>query len=79
MESRVGRRINQANGTLPDSTYWNYDIGTGQWGWGNNESQYYTSRSENARIVNGQLLIEMHKETTTVVNIHLQDSKLKTR
>lgn len=54
--------FNQANGTLPDSTYWNYDIGTGQWGWGNNESQYYTSRSENARIVNGQLLIEMHKE-----------------
>ena len=54
--------FNQVNGSSPDSTYWNYDIGTGQWGWGNNEAQYYTSRPENVRIVNGQLLIEMHKE-----------------
>lgn len=52
--------FDQADGSLPDSSKWSYDIGG--WGWGNGESQYYTSRSKNARIENGQLLIEMHKE-----------------
>lgn len=54
--------FNQADGSLPDSTKWSYNIGTGQNGWGNWESQYYTDRPQNARIENGQLLIEIHKE-----------------
>ncbi len=46
---------------LPDSTKWNYD--TGGHGWGNNELQYYTrARKENARVENGHLIIEAHKE-----------------
>ncbi|MBC7848477.1 MAG: glycoside hydrolase family 16 protein [Chitinophagaceae bacterium] len=46
---------------LPDSSKWNYDIGGH--GWGNNELQYYTkSRSKNARMENGNLIIEAHKE-----------------
>ena len=45
----------------PDSTKWNYDIGNRR-GWGNNELQYYTERSENIRIENGILIIEAHKE-----------------
>jgi beta-glucanase (GH16 family) len=46
---------------LPDSTKWNYDIGGD--GWGNNELEYYTSkRPENARVENGNLIIEMRKE-----------------
>lgn len=45
---------------LPDSTKWSYNIGN--WGWGNNELQYYTeSRLENARIENGNLIIEARK------------------
>jgi beta-glucanase (GH16 family) len=51
---------------LPDSTKWSYDLGTGcpnVCGWGNNELQYYTrNRLENARIENGLLLIEAHRE-----------------
>ncbi len=44
----------------PDTSKWTYDIGN--WGWGNNELQYYTEgRSENARIENGNLVIESHK------------------
>ena len=43
----------QADGTPPDSTKWGYD--TGGSGWGNNELEYYTSRTNNARIVGGQL------------------------
>jgi len=45
---------------LPDTTKWTYDIGN--WGWGNNELQYYTeNRIENARQENGTLLIEARK------------------
>jgi beta-glucanase (GH16 family) len=49
------------NGTgLPDTTKWSYNIGN--WGWGNNEPQYYTEyRTENARQEDGNLIIEAHK------------------
>lgn len=49
----------------PDSTKWGYDLGDGcpnVCGWGNNEMQYYTSRRENARVEDGQLVIEARKE-----------------
>jgi beta-glucanase (GH16 family) len=52
----------QANGSSPDSAKWNYDIGTGSGGWGNNELQYYTSRTNNVRIENEQLVIEATAE-----------------
>lgn len=46
---------------LPDSTKWTYNIGN--WGWGNNEPQYYThARLENARQENGTLIIEARKD-----------------
>ncbi|MFT6970053.1 MAG: beta-glucanase (GH16 family) [Roseivirga sp.] len=45
---------------LPDSTKWIYDVGN--WGWGNNEPQYYTAnRTENARLEGGNLIIEARK------------------
>jgi beta-glucanase (GH16 family) len=50
-----------ADGT-PDTTKWGYDIGTGTWGWGNNEKQYYTSRQQNAVAANGVLRINAVKE-----------------
>ena len=46
---------------LPDSTKWSYDVGGS--GWGNQELQYYTEkRLENARVENGNLIIEARKE-----------------
>lgn len=46
---------------LPDSSKWNYDVGGD--GWGNNELEYYTAkRLENARVENGNLIIEARKE-----------------
>jgi len=46
---------------VPDNTKWTYD--TGGSGWGNNELEYYTdSRVENARMENGNLIIEARKE-----------------
>lgn len=46
----------------PDASKWSFDIGTGQNGWGNNELQYYTNRSENIEVKNGMLYIKAIKE-----------------
>jgi beta-glucanase (GH16 family) len=47
---------------LPDSTKWSYEVGGS--GWGNNELQYYTDkRMENARVENGNLVIEAREES----------------
>ena len=45
----------------PDDTKWGYEIGGG--GWGNNELQYYTSRQENVKVENGNLVITARKES----------------
>jgi hypothetical protein len=47
----------------PDTTKWNYNIGNGDGGWGNNELEYYTNSDSNARIENGNLVIEARKES----------------
>jgi len=52
----------QPDGSSPDPTKWGYDIGNGSGGWGNNELEYYTSRTNNARIQGGQLVIEADQE-----------------
>jgi beta-glucanase (GH16 family) len=49
------------DGTL-DSSLWEYEIGTGDNGWGNNELQYYSNRNENISVQNGKLLITAQKE-----------------
>ncbi len=46
----------------PDPANWGYNIGTGQNGWGNNESQFYTDRPENVRVEDGILKITALKE-----------------
>lgn len=53
---------------LPNPSKWSYDIGTAcnqpaGCGWGNNELQYYTeSRTKNANVSNGKLIITAIKE-----------------
>jgi beta-glucanase (GH16 family) len=47
----------------PNSAIWNYNIGTGNSGWGNNELQYYTDRPENVIVQNGVLIITAKKES----------------
>ncbi|MCB2220768.1 MAG: glycoside hydrolase family 16 protein [Bacteroidetes bacterium] len=43
---------------LPDSTKWSYDTEGNEAGWGNKESQFYTTaRLENARVRDGKLMI----------------------
>ena len=49
------------DGTNIDTTKWGFDLGGG--GWGNRELEYYTSRTNNARIEGGQLVIEARQES----------------
>jgi len=51
------------NGSAPDSTKWGYDVGGN--GWGNNELEYYTNRTQNAYVEDGNLVIQARKETYT--------------
>jgi beta-glucanase (GH16 family) len=48
--------FNQPNDSKPDPTKWGYD--TGGSGYGNNEREYYTDRTNNVRIEDGKLVIE---------------------
>ena len=44
-----------------NTSNWNYEIGTGNGGWGNNELQYY--KEENTSLDQGYLIIEAKKES----------------
>ena len=48
------------NGSSINTANWGFETGGG--GWGNNELENYTSRTENARISNGMLIIEARRE-----------------
>jgi beta-glucanase (GH16 family) len=47
---------------LIDPKIWTLETGTGVNGWGNNELQYYTDRTENASVQNGILIVKAIKE-----------------
>lgn len=49
-------------GSTINTDKWTFEIGTGESGWGNNEWEYYTDRSENAYIKDGVLHIRANKE-----------------
>ena len=51
------------NGSPVDPSKWSFDIGGN--GWGNNELETYTSRTANAALENGTLVITTLKETFT--------------
>lgn len=55
--------FDQPDGSRPHAGWWTYDLGGG--GWGNNELQTYTARTNNCRIENGCLVIEARRETYT--------------
>ncbi|MTB50010.1 family 16 glycosylhydrolase [Lewinella sp. W8] len=53
-----------AAGESPDPNNWNFDIGTGDNGWGNQELQFYTDRTENVSMDGqGNLVITARRET----------------
>jgi len=48
----------------PDATKWNYDLGRGDNGWGNNEKQNYTNTATNVIVQGGNLKITAKKEAS---------------
>ena len=64
------------DGNEIDVSKWSYELGDGcQYGenlcgWGNNELEYYTDRSDNAYINNGSLIIEAKKESPLYLGEH---------
>jgi len=52
--------FDQPDGSAPDPAKWGFE--TGGNGWGNKELEYYTSRTNNARIEDGKLVIEAQQE-----------------
>ncbi len=68
------------NDTSLNTSNWTYETGTGSSGWGNNELQYYTGRSENLQVTGGNLVITARKESYggmdyTSARIKTQDLK----
>ena len=54
------------NGSSLFNQYWEYQIGNGNWGWGNGEAQYYTNHND--EVSNGTLKIYGKRE-------HVQDGE----
>ncbi|TLX74944.1 glycoside hydrolase family 16 protein [Labilibacter sediminis] len=48
------------NSSTINTSNWTFEIGTGDWGWGNDELQYYTD-GDNAEIKDGKLVITAQK------------------
>ncbi len=66
--------------SAPSGAKWAYDTGGG--GWGNNELETYTSRLENAKILDGKLVIEARQETytgTDNITRNYTSARLKTK
>ena len=63
-------------GDSVNTTNWTFDIGNGSGGWGNNELEYYTSRTQNVYVANGLLHIVAQQESYDGFNY--TSAKLKT-
>jgi beta-glucanase (GH16 family) len=67
------------NGTSVDLTKWTYDLTNGcpNCNWGNNEYEWYTSRTNNAYVTGGALHIRAQVENTN--GYHYTSARLKTQ
>ena len=53
------------DGNSLDTSKWTYEIGNGEWGWGNGESQYYTDHNDT--VADGVLTIKGKKENVVEI------------
>ncbi|MCR4651125.1 MAG: RICIN domain-containing protein [Lachnospiraceae bacterium] len=65
------------NGSSLDTSKWTCEIGNGSGGWGNNELEYYTNRSENVSVRDGYLHITARNENYNGYNY--TSARLKTQ
>ncbi len=68
------------NGDAIDTSKWGFDttngVSVGNPGWGNNELEYYTDRSDNAKVEDGKLVITARKEDYE--GFHYTSARMKT-
>jgi beta-glucanase (GH16 family) len=73
------------NGTTLDTNKWTYDTGNGFWvpdpgywvgGWGNNELEYYTSRTQNVYVADGYL--HLHAQQEAYGGFNFTSGRIKT-
>ena len=72
--------FNGPDGSAPDATKWAIQVGGN--GWGNNEQEYYTARSQNVQVKGGNLVITAIKEDYTRsdgVAQHYTSARMQTR
>ncbi len=60
-----------------NSANWTHELGRGQWGWGNNELQFY--REQNTYFAEGNLIIEARKENISYGGTPYTSSRLITK
>ena len=63
------------DGTSLDTSKWSYEIGNGDWGWGNGESQYYTNSNDS--VSDGVLNITARRQT--VESCNYTSARIKTQ
>lgn len=67
------------SGMQPNVNHWSYDIGTGVNGWGNWELQEYTDSTDNARIEDGDLVIEVRERRVGSTRTGFTSARIKTQ
>lgn len=70
-ESYAGYKLvwaDEFNGNSLDLNSWTYEVGRGEWGWGNNELQYYHEGEKNAVVADGKLTIIAKEESAGDAN-----------
>ena len=65
------------NGSELDMGSWSYNVGRGNGGWGNNESQYYTEGTNNCVVKDGRLIITAKREN--VANAEYSSARIVTQ
>ena len=58
---------------------WTTEVGTGDWGWGNNEQQYYRDNPENIEVSNGTLKIHALRHDNTIGGKNYTSARMKTQ
>lgn len=65
------------SGTAVDNSKWTHEQGTGNWGWGNNELQYYTASTNNSFVSDGEMHIVAREQT--INNSNYSSARLITK
>lgn len=67
--------------SLPDPEKWSYDIGNGSSGWGNNELEYYTNRTQNIKLdsIDGVQYLKITARSESYSGYSYTSARIKTK